>query len=168
MTGRDWSRHPGVRAALAALVVAIGLTLWSAVRAFRGDALPNSVAVTTVSLDRVRALSKQEPTDIDDAVENDLFSDDRSAPVKAYRMPDEDAPDSAAAVQPEKPTVLGTAVATDGRHFATVQMKNARPTLVHVGDTIGVWVVRSIERGKLGLVSTNGTRVDVTAPKPGT
>jgi hypothetical protein len=168
MTMRDWNRHPGLRAALAALVVAIGLAGWALVSAFRGDELPQTVAVTTVSLDRMRAGTPQPPTDIDDAVDNDLFSADRNAPAARYRMPDEDASDTAVVVQPEKPTVLGTAVATDGRHFATVQMKNAGPTLVHVGDTVGVWVVRSIERGKVGLVSTSGVRIDVTAPKPGT
>jgi hypothetical protein len=165
---REWNRHLGMRAALVALVMAIGLTAWSLIRAFRGGDLPQTAPVTTVSLDRMRAGPPQPPTDIDIAVENDLFSTDRNAPAQRYRMPDEDAPDTAAAVQPEKPAVLGTAVATDGRRFATVQMKNARPTLVHVGDTIGVWVVRSIERGKVGLVSTSGVHADVTAPKPGT
>ena len=67
-----------------------------------------------------------------------------------------------------KPIVLGTAVATDGRSFATVQLGDGRPTLVHVGDKIGEWVVKAIERGKIVLVSSSGSRVDVTVPKPGT
>ena len=168
MMRRDSIRHPGMRAALGALVIAVTFMVWSVVQAFRGDETPQAVPVTTVSLDRLRAGPARQPTDIDDAVDNDLFSEDRSAPAGRYRMPDEEAPDTGAAAQPEKPAVLGTAVATDGRHFATVQMKNARPTLVHVGDTVGVWVVRSIERGKVGLVSAGGTRIEVAAPKPGT
>ena len=67
-----------------------------------------------------------------------------------------------------RPTVLGTAVATDGRSFATVQLGDGRPTLVHVGGKIGEWVVKSIERGKIALVSSSGSRIDVTVPKPGT
>ena len=71
-------------------------------------------------------------------------------------------------VEPMKPIVLGTAVATDGRSFATLQLGDASPTLVHVGDKIGEWVVKAIERGKIVLVSTSGTRADLTVPKPGT
>ena len=55
-----------------------------------------------------------------------------------------------------KPIVLGTAVATDGRSFATVQLGDGRPTLVHVGGKIGEWVVKAIERGKIVLVSSSG------------
>jgi hypothetical protein len=59
-------------------------------------------------------------------------------------------------------------VASDGRSFATVQLGNDRPTLVHVGDKIGEWAVKAILRGKVTLVSAAGSRVDVTVPKPGT
>ncbi len=31
-----------------------------------------------------------------------------------------------------------------------------RPTLVHVGDKIGEWVVKAIERGKVTLVNASG------------
>ena len=51
------------------------------------------------------------------------------------------------AVEPLKPLVLGTAVATDGRSFATLQLGDGSPTLVHVGDKIGEWTVKSIQRG---------------------
>lgn len=167
MTMRDWNRQPVMRVALGALVVAIGLTLWSLVRAFRGDEIPPAAPITIASLDKAGGATSRVPADVDAAVENDLFSSDRSAPATAYRMPDEDAPDAAPVAEPEKPTVLGTAVATDGRHFATVQLTNASPKLVHVGDTVGTWIVRSIGRGKVGFVSTDGIHVDVTVPKPG-
>ena len=64
--------------------------------------------------------------------------------------------------------MLGTGVATDNRNFATVQLGAAGPSLVHVGDKIGLWVVKAIERGKIGLVTAGGARIDVTVPKPGT
>ena len=98
----------------------------------------------------------------------DLFAADRSAPDAPYRMPGESDGKEKSTVKPMKPTVLGTAVATDGRSFATLQLGDASPTLVHVGDKIGEWVVKAIERGKIVLVSTSGTRADLTVPKPGT
>jgi hypothetical protein len=82
-------------------------------------------------------------------------------------MPGESAPDNKPVVEPMKPLVLGTAVANDGRSFATLQLGDATPTLVHVGDKIGEWTVKGIERRKVVLVSTAGTRAELTVPKPG-
>ncbi len=164
---RDWQKHTGMRVALGALAVASGLTLWALVQAFHGDELPPAPPLQMVSLETMSGGPPRIAADIDAAVENDLFAADRSAPSARYRMPDEDVADATPVALPEKPVVLGTAVATDGRHFATVQLNNDRPTLVHVGDTIGTWIVRSIERGKIGLQSPSGDRVNVTVPKPG-
>lgn len=157
-----------MRFAIGVFAVAAGVTAWSLVRAFHGDAMPNAEPVTIASLETGGRGAILPPSDIESAVDNDLFSPDRSAPSVPYRMPGENAPDDAPTVQPPKPIVLGTAVATDGRHFATVQLGDGRPTLVRVGDKIGEWVVRAIERGKITLVSSDGTRIDVTVPKPGT
>jgi hypothetical protein len=46
-------------------------------------------------------------------------------------------------------------------------MRDGRPTLVRVGDKIGEWVVRSIERGKIVLVSTGGVRAEVAVNPSG-
>jgi hypothetical protein len=67
-----------------------------------------------------------------------------------------------------KPFVLGTAVGSDGRNFATLQMSDGPPRLVVVGDRIGDWVVKDITRGKIVLVSTGGLRAELTVVKPGT
>ena len=82
-------------------------------------------------------------------------------------MPGESAPDDKPVVEPMKPLVLGTAVANDGRSFATLRLGDATPTLVHVGDKIGEWTVKAIERSKVVLVSTGGSRAELTVPKPG-
>jgi hypothetical protein len=165
---REWSKTPGMRIALAALAVAVVVTAWTLVHAFRAPPLPGTPPTTVASLETMNRGLVRPPADIQAAAENDLFSSDRSAPSVPYRMPGESGPDDKPTVEAQRPIVLGTAVATDGRHFATVQLGDAHPTLVHVGDKIGEWVVRSIERGKIVLVSSNGTRVDVTVPKPGT
>lgn len=168
MSMGDWGgiRTPAMRVAVGALVVAVAVTIWALVRAFQTQPLPDTPALTIASLETISRPGDNRPTDIDAAVESDLFSADRSAPAAPYRMPGENGPAEKAA-EPMKPVLLGTAVATDGRHFATVQLGDARPTLVHVGDKIGEWVVRAIERGKITLVSAGGTRTDVTVPKPG-
>jgi hypothetical protein len=167
MTLRELGRAPATRVALGILVVAVAVTGWTLMRAFQKPELPSAAPVTIASLETASLGPDRTSADINAAVENDLFSEDRSAPSAPYRMPGESSPDDTPKVQPVKPIVLGTAVATDGRHFATVQIGDARPTLVHVGDRIGEWVVRSIERGKVAFVSVDGARIEVTVPKPG-
>ena len=154
-------RIAGVVLGASALVLA-----WSVATALRVDPLPDPPPPKIVRLGSARAI--RAPTDVQTAVENDPFSPDRSAPSAPYRMPGESGPSDQPVVEPPKPAVLGTAVATDGRSFATVQLSGQAPTLVHVGDKIGDWVVRAIQRGKVVLVSSAGTRADVSVSKPGT
>jgi hypothetical protein len=164
---REWRKTPGMQAALGGLLLSVGVVGWTVVRAVRGDAFPVTAAAPVASLDMLRRAQTRPAADIPAAVESDLFADDRTAPGAPYRMPGEGALDDKPDIEPEKPVVLGTAVATDGRHFATLQLGATHPTLVHVGDTIGEWIVRAIERGKVTLVNRGGTRADVTVPKPG-
>ena len=167
MTAPAWTKPISVRIALAVLLVSIVVTGWSVSQALRVEALPDVPPTTLASLESIKTTSAAPAMDVQAAVENDLFSADRTAPVAPYRMPGEHAPEDKPVVEPMKPIVLGTVVATDGRSFATVQLGDARPTLVHVGDKIGEWAVKAIVRGKVTLVSTSGTRIDVTVPKPG-
>lgn len=167
MSIREWSRAPALRASLSVLAAAMLATGWTLVRALRVPALPESPPATLASLESITRTVPRPVADLSAAVDNDIFSIDRTAPTAPYLMPGEEDPTGTPMAPPEKPVVLGTAVATDGRSFATVQLSNQPPTLVHVGDKIGVWVVKAIERGKITLANTAGARVDVTVPKPG-
>lgn len=167
MNLRAWSRHSGMRVALGALAVAVIVTVWTLANALRVEAIPDAPPTTVASLQGVAGGSARGRADIANVVENDPFSADRSAPDAPYRMPGEADPEKPTAL-PEKPLLLGTVVASDNHNFATVQLGMDRPTLVHVGDKIGGWVVRSIERSKIVLVTATGARVDVSVPKPGT
>lgn len=167
MSMREWSKTTPMRIALSALVLASVLFLWTLVHAFRADALPVAAPNAVTSLDAMTRVSFRPPANIETAVESDLFSADRSAPAKPYRMPGEDRDDKPK-VEPPKPVLLGTGVASDGRNFATLQLGPESPKLVRVSDKIGEWVVKSIERGKVVLVSTSGIRAELAAPKPGT
>jgi hypothetical protein len=168
MSARAWANTPGQRVATGALAIAVALVLWTLVNALRSQPLPDAPPTTVASLETITSHSVRAPADIMTAVDKDLFASDRTAPDEPYRMPGESDGKDKPAVEPMKPIVLGTAVATDGRSFATLQLGDASPTLVHVGDKIGEWVVKAIERGKIVLVSTSGTRADLTVPKPGT
>lgn len=167
MTTPAWTKAVSVRISLAVLLVSVVVTGWSVSQALRAEALPDVAPTTLASLESIKTAGTAPAMDVQAAVENDLFSVDRTAPAAPYRMPGENAPDDKPVVEPMKPIVLGTVVATDGRSFATVQLGDARPTLVHIGDKIGEWAVKAIVRGKVTLVSTNGARIDVTVPKPG-
>ncbi len=167
MTWRTAIRIPAVRAALVVLAAAIGVVGWSLARAFRTPSAGDTPVMSVAALEPITRGPLPPPADIQSAVESDLFSRDRSAPAQPYRMPGESVPDNKPVVEPMMPLVLGTAVANDGRSFATLQLGDATPTLVHVGDKIGEWTVKAIERSKVVLVSTAGNRAELTVPKPG-
>jgi hypothetical protein len=167
MNWRSATKMPGVRAALVALVTGVALVGWTLTRALRAPAAGDTPVMSVAALEPITRGPLPPPADIQSAVEGDLFSHDRSAPSQPYRMPGESSPDNKPVVEPIKPLVLGTAVSNDGRSFATLQLGDATPTLVHVGDKIGEWTVKGIERRKVVLVSTAGSRAELTVPKPG-
>lgn len=167
MMPRGWRESPPLQIALASLALASALTIWTLGRAFRVAAIEPPPVTAIASLDHIRGATSRTATDIGAVADNDLFSIDRSAPAGRYRMPGDPDRNATPAPVPEKPTLLGTAIATDGRHFATVQLKNGTPKLVYLGDLIGEWTVRSIERGKIVLTTSAGQRADVTVSQPG-
>ena len=162
------TRSAAVRVSAALLVVAIGITARSIADALRPAAIPVVPQSTIASLDRLVRTPPPAPADIQAAVENDVFASDRTAPSAPYRMPGDRDQTDAPAVEPVKPLVLGTAVATDGRSFATMQLGDAGPVLVRVGERIGEWTVKAIGRGTVTLVADGGARADLSVLKPGT
>lgn len=161
------TKHPGLRVASGLLAVSILTTAWTLVNAIRVEAVPDVPPSNVASLQGTHGAARAR-TDISNIVENDLFSADRSAPDTPYRMPGDPDPNEKPAALPEKPLLLGTGIATDHRNFATVQLGADGPTLVRVGDKIGQWVVRTIERNKITLVTATGAKVDISVPRPGT
>jgi hypothetical protein len=160
-------KTPAMRMALVVLGASVVVFFWTLVRALRADPLPNAVPTTLVGLDAVKRPPNRPISDIQVAVEHDLFAPDRSAPDTPYRMPGESDPNDKARVEPQKPIVLGTAVASDGHSFATLQLGMDSPRLVRVGDKIGEWTVRSIARGKVVLEGSEGSRAELGVPNPG-
>jgi hypothetical protein len=160
---REWIRTPAMRVALVALGASLLVFGWTLTRALRAQPIPAAVPTTPVGFDATKRAAARQVADIQVAVDNDLFSPDRSAPETPYRMPGESDPNDRSRVEPQKPVVLGTAVASDGHNFATLQFGNDSPKLVRVGDKVGEWTVRSITRGKVVLEGTEGTRAELGA-----
>lgn len=165
---REWSAGRGTRLALGALVLAAGTLVWALVGAL-GDAgvspLPEGANVAPDAFDTP---PRPPRVDITAAVAADLFASSRKAPPVSYRPPDEAAPSGASAPQPPpQPVVLGTAIAADGPSFATCQLGSPRLLMVRVGDHVGKYVVKSIERGRVVFITPSGRELAVFAPRPG-
>jgi len=166
-TLRGWRTSIPLQSSFAALGLATLTTVWTLVNALRVEPIPDPPPTAIASLESLRRAPRTASADVQATVDYNVFSIDRVAPAAPYRLPGEPDPDAKPAVQPDKPIVLGTAVATDGKHFATMQMKDGTPKLVRVGDKIGEWIVRGIERGKVVLVSTGGVRAELAVTRPG-
>jgi hypothetical protein len=161
-------KSPATRAALAVLGLSILVLGWTVASALRPDPLPPVTSMAVASIDAITHRAMRPTVDLDAAVENDVFSPDRTPPSGSYRLPGETGPNDKPVFESQKPTVLGTAVANDGQSFATVQLGDSGPKLVHVGDKMGDWLVRAIERGKVTFVSTTGVRADLSEAKTST
>ena len=164
---REWIKTPAMRVALAIFGASVVVFLWTMARALRAEALPTAVPTTLVGLEAIKRVPNRPVADIQVGVDNDLFSPDRTAPETPYRMPGENNPNDKARVEPMKPVVLGTAVASDGHNFATLQFGSDSPKLVRVGDKIGEWTVRSIARNKVVLEGPEGSRAELGVLNPG-
>lgn len=163
---REWVKTPAMRIALVVLGAAVIVFFWTLARALRAEPLPTASPTTLVGMDAIRRAPNRPVADIQSGVDKDLFSPDRSAPETPYRMPGESNPNDKPRVEPMKPIVLGTAVASDGHNFATLQMGMDSPKLVRVGDKIGDWTVRAIMRGKV-VLETEGSRAELGVTTPG-
>jgi len=157
----EYLRFGPMRAAAAALALAVIFAAWSLAGALRTPDVPaapaKNAAVVALAPPRVA-----EPIDVDAAVEADLFSPDRSAPDEAFRMPGEAGPRVAATSGPT-PRVLGTAVAPDGSSFATAQLAGGSPRIIRRGDRLGDYTVTSIARGHVVFTASSGTQIDIAA-----
>ncbi len=160
----EYSRFAPMRAALAAVGLASVFALWSLVAALAAPVVPAAASRPVVSLS-LKSPAPPGVVNVDAAVESDLFSPDRQAPEQAFRMPGEPPPHaaSAVAINTTKPTVLGTAVAPNGFSFATAELGVAGPRIVREGDKLGEFTVKSIARGHVVFLASDGTRFDIAA-----
>jgi hypothetical protein len=152
-------RLAGVIAAGALVVLVV-----AAIGAIRVDVVTAAAPPASVPDSALRFAAPGAGTDVAAANARDLFTDDRRPPARRYLMPgDADVPQGGPA---PLPTVLGTALGSDGQHFAIAQLPGAPSMVIRPNSKIGEYTVVSIERGKVILRSADGVRFTVDASKP--
>ena len=168
MTLRQLTAAPGGTPVIVAVAVGVALVLWSLVDAIRLDAVPEGPPLAFATAEALAPQGRAARVDVYATVQRDLFAPDREAPPERYRIPGEDDPTlQAEVVEAPKPVVLGTAISDRAHSFATAQLEGGPPTIVRVGDHIGDYYVKTITKGHVVFVTTNGTTIDIPALKPG-
>lgn len=168
MRMRDLEAAPLIRPAAGALAAAALVLLWSAARLARAGTVPDdpapnaALAVPRVALPAPVAGGRVPPLD------DDPFSPDRAPPERRYTLPGDVPPVAADAGAPAapRPTLLGTAVASDGGGFATARLGDAPPRILHVGDRLGPYTLRAVARGRASFADATGAPFDVGAASP--
>lgn len=158
---------PAVRLAALGVLLALALATWTASRIWRVDEVPAAAPGGALSTEALSAPARPESVDVQTAASLDLFNPDREAPAARYRLPSDPAAVASDVPPPARPVVLGTAIATDGSSFATCQLESSRLLMVRVGDKVGSYTVKSIERGRVVFLTPTGERLEILALRPG-
>jgi hypothetical protein len=162
----EWASTNGGRAAGGALAVAAALFFWTLVSAVRVEPVPQLPAPEFASTAALASPAPQGATDVDAAVQADLFATDRTAPERRYRAPGEESDDDAPKAEAVLPVVLGTAVSDPPHSFATVQLADGLPVIMRIGDKIGEYTVQAIERERVVFTTKAKKRIDIPELKP--
>ncbi len=163
MIAASWLRWGPLRVALVLFGIALLLAIFMLVRALQLSEVPSG---TLPVLPNPAALIAPPPAaalDVKKVVERDVFAPDRTAPTNAYLLPSEIDRDVGAATAPPPIVVLGIALADSGHSFATAKVGTNNPTIVRVGDKIGPYTVKAIERKRVTFASANGKTQIVAA-----
>ncbi len=136
-----------VQIALGALVIALLLSAWTASRALRIDPTEAAPPPSFATADALAKAPMVVPIDVGATVGMNLFSPERKAPARRYSLSGY-AP-AVAVAPPAKPLVLGTVVAANKRSFAICRMPDGPAGVVYVGDKVGMYTVKTIERNQV-------------------
>jgi hypothetical protein len=159
-----WPLRIAIGAALAATVL-VSASGW---RATHFDKMPRT---GPVSMERRTAhLGSYRPalvSELDRAVDADPFHPERRRPQIRYELPGS-GPEKPPASEPVADPVelLGTVVVAGGRSFAMCQ-SSAGTQVVHVGEKVAGFTLRSVEQGSAVFVSPQGKVMNVRVKKTG-
>lgn len=151
-----------VQLALAGLALAIAFTGWSLTRAVRIEPIPAGAPLRFNTAGAVMTPDSTTPPDVVSVVALNVFAPERTAPAQRYRLAGYERP----AAELPKPYVLGTAVSTPERTFAMVKVGDSKVQIMHVGETIAGYTVKSIERGLVVFTAPTGERLAISAVRP--
>jgi hypothetical protein len=158
-----------LRIAIAAAVAASVLVAASAWRATHFDELPNMSAPGIERSEAPMGSYRIAPvSELDRAVDRDPFHPERRRPQIRYQLPR-----AGPAVDPEAGTpivepieLIGTVVSAGGRSFAMCQT-SAGPQIVHIGETLAGFTLKSVGQGSAVFVSPQGKVTHVRVKKIG-
>jgi hypothetical protein len=106
-------------------------------------------------------------SELDDAVDLDPFHPERRRPQIRYELPGAapvEKPVEAVLADPVE--LLGTVIVAGGRSFAMCQ-SSAGTQVVHVGEKVGGYTLKSLEQGSAVFVSPEGKTMNVSVKKTG-
>jgi hypothetical protein len=153
-----------MRLAAGLLGVSVIVLIAAIVSAVRVGDVAAAAPPSAVPDSALRFMPPGASVDIAAAVARDLFTDDRQAPARRYRLPGE--ADVTVRQASPRPVVLGTVVGADGSSFAMCQTGPTDVVKVRVGGKVGEYTVVSIERGRVTFRGADGERFTVDASKP--
>jgi hypothetical protein len=159
---REFLAFRPLQMAAAFVALSLGIATWTAARALRIEPVPNAAPPTFATEAALAKAPIVVPVDIPGVVANNVFSPERTAPARRYRLSGYAEAAAASPPRPE-PVVIGTSVADGGRSFAFCSVGGGPPRLVRVGESIEGYVVRSIERSLVVFTTPAGERLAVTA-----
>jgi hypothetical protein len=155
-----------IRLALVALAGSCVLFGAAVLDAMRLDPLP--APESSISHDATSAIVLPDETAetlLDNAVANDPFQPTREAPAARYgaaTIPVTVQDAAAGAARPAATIrLLGTVIDRDGASFALCQLEGAAVKIVHTGQQIGAYKLRSITPGSAVFVGEDGAHLEL-------
>jgi hypothetical protein len=156
-----------LRTAVIAMLISVGVAIWSVLRARETDPLPmmeESPAAGQVDPPGRRARPR---ANIAAAVEADPFHPERRRPDEPYRFPGEIAPAQASAAQrAQQLRLIGTVASVGGGGFVFCQIGSQTPQIIHVGQQIGTYTLKSVEAGRAVFTGPSGNTLELTISQP--
>ena len=164
MTGR-WTTW--LRLAVVGMVASVATAMWSVREAVRTDPLPafeQAPAAGDIERAERRAATR---VNIAAAVDADPFNPERKRPEEPYRFPGEVTQTQAqGGPRAQQVRLMGTVVATRGGGFVFCQIGSQPPQIVHVGQQIGTYTLKTVEAGRAVFTGPGGTTLELTISQP--
>jgi hypothetical protein len=157
-----------LRFAVGATLVGTGLVSASIWRATHFDEMiPARIPPTEKVAASMASYRGALASELDDAVELDPFHPERRRPQVRYELPGSGPAKLQEAAPIADPVeLLGTVLVSGGRSFAMCQT-SAGTQVVHVGEKIAGFTLKSVEQGSAVFVSPEGKAMNIRVKKTG-
>lgn len=153
--------------AASGFAAAVALTIWAGWRAWTLEPLPPaSRDVTSDPVSELRPQAPTPPARLRAAIAANPFRSDREPAPVAFQLPGA-APVKSEGVPEVQLVLVGTAVLPEGRSFAMCRLGGDPPKVVHVGEQVGTFVLKSVDQGRAIFQAAHGGTLEVRVQKAG-